>query len=117
MVRVQSKCGTTIYTTGTTNYSIGSCRMAGVSDEMVSDLVLFPNPTTERSLLNFTSIAEGDYAITVKDISGRTLRTITGSAVTGENTAEINVNGLSIGMYLVGLTLNGETRQVKLTVE
>jgi hypothetical protein len=117
MVRVQSKCGTTIYSTGTTNYTIGSCRTAGVSEELVSNLVLFPNPATERSLLNFTSFEEGDYTITVKDISGRTLRTITGSAVTGENTAEINVNGLSIGLYLVGLTLNGETRQVKLTVE
>jgi hypothetical protein len=117
MVRVQSKCGTTIYSTGTTNYTISSCRTSGVSEELVSNLVLFPNPATERSLLNFTSIAEGDYAITVKDISGRTLRTISGTAVAGENTAEINVNGLSIGLYLVGLTLNGETRQVKLTVE
>jgi hypothetical protein len=85
--------------------------------ETASNLVLFPNPASERATLNFTSFEEGDYTITVKDISGRTLRTITGFAVIGENTAEINVTGLSIGMYLVGLTLNGETRQVKLTVE
>jgi hypothetical protein len=117
MVRVQSKCGSNIYTTGTTNYTIGSCRMAGETEEMVSNMILFPNPTSDRSLLNFSSATEGDYVLTLTDLSGRVLNTVTGVAVAGENTAEINVNGFAKGVYFVGLTLNGETRQVKLTVQ
>ena len=117
MVRVQSKCGTTIYTTGTTNYSIGSCRMAGVSDELVSNLVLFPNPTTERSVLNFTSMDEGNYVVNISDISGRVLRTMNGNAVAGENTAILSVADLSKGIYFVSLELAGETKQIKLIVQ
>jgi hypothetical protein len=117
MVRVQSKCGSNIYTTGTTNYTIGSCRTAGEVEELVSNLILFPNPTSDRSLLNFSSATEGDYVLTLTDLSGRVLNTVTGVAVAGENTAEINVNGFAKGVYFVGLTLNGETRQVKLTVQ
>jgi len=45
------------------------------------------------------------------------LNTIQGSAVVGENTAEILVDGYAKGVYFVGLTLNGETRQIKLTVQ
>jgi len=117
MVRVQSKCGSNIYTTGTTNYTIGSCRMSGETEEMVSNMILFPNPTSDRSLLNFSSTTEGDYVLTLTDLSGRVLNTVTGVAVAGENTAEINVNGFAKGVYFVGLTLNGETRQIKLTVQ
>jgi hypothetical protein len=117
MVRVQSKCGTTIYTTVTTNYTIGSCRMAGVSDELVSDLVLFPNPTTERSVLNFTSMDEGNYVVNISDISGRVLRTMNGNAVAGENTAILSVADLSKGIYFVSLELAGETKQIKLIVQ
>jgi hypothetical protein len=117
MVRVQSKCGTTIYTTSTTNYSIGSCRIAGENASAFSEMVLFPNPTATQSLLNFSSTIDANYTIAISDLSGRVLRTNEGSAVTGENTAQISVDGLSKGVYIVALSLNGETRQVKLNVQ
>jgi len=78
---------------------------------------LFPNPTSDRSLLNFTSEVDGDYSLIITDLSGRILRTSNGTAVTGENTTEILVDGYAKGVYFVGLTLNGETRQIKLTVQ
>jgi hypothetical protein len=117
MVRVQSKCGTTIYSTGTTNYTISSCRTAGVSENTVSGMVLFPNPTADRSLLNFSSRTEGSYILTVSDVTGRVLSTATGNASAGENTAEILMHGNAAGIYIVSLTLNGETSQTKLTVK
>jgi len=116
--RVQSWCGGILMGVTPSYFTtIGSCRSAGVSQEVVSNMVLFPNPTTSRSLLNFSSEIDGDYTIAVSDISGRVLNTIQGSAVVGENTAEILVDGYAKGVYFVGLTLNGETRQIKLTVQ
>jgi len=116
--RVQSWCGGILMGVTPSYFTtIGSCRSAGVSQEVVSNMVLFPNPTTSRSLLNFSSEIIGDYTIAVSDISGRVLNTINGSAVVGENTAEILVDGYAKGVYFVGLTLNGETRQIKLTVQ
>ena len=116
--RVQSWCGGILMGVTPSYFTtIGSCRSAGVSHEVVSNMVLFPNPTSSRSLLNFSSEIDGDYTIAVSDISGRVLNTIQGSAVVGENTAEILVDGYAKGVYFVGLTLNGETRQIKLTVQ
>jgi hypothetical protein len=80
-------------------------------------MVLFPNPTATQSLLNFSSTIDANYTIAISDLSGRVLRTNEGSAVTGENTAQISVDGLSKGVYIVALSLNGETRQVKLNVQ
>jgi len=116
--RVQSWCGGILMGVTPSYFAvIGACRSAGISQEVVSNMVLFPNPTTSRSLLNFSSEIDGDYTIAVSDISGRVLNTIQGSAVVGENTAEILVDGYAKGVYFVGLTLNGETRQIKLTVQ
>lgn len=116
--RVQSWCGGILMGVTPSYFTtIGSCRQAGISQEVVSNMVLFPNPTSSRSLLNFSSEIDGDYTIAVSDISGRVLNTIQGSAVVGENTAEILVDGYAKGVYFVGLTLNGETRQIKLTVQ
>jgi hypothetical protein len=67
--------------------------------------------------LNFTSAIEGAYVLTLTDLSGRVLKSIEGSAVLGENTAEISAEGFAKGVYFVGLTLNGETRQIKLIVQ
>jgi len=80
-------------------------------------MVLFPNPTATQSLLNFSSTIDANYTIAISDLSGRVLRTNEGSAVTGENTAQISVDGLTKGVYIVALSLNGETRQVKLNVQ
>jgi hypothetical protein len=91
--------------------------MAGVSENTVSDMVLFPNPTADRSLLNFSSRTEGAYILTVSDVTGRVLSTATGNASAGDNTAEILMHGNAAGIYIVSLTLNGETSQTKLTVQ
>jgi hypothetical protein len=116
--RIQSWCNNAVgNTTAPVNFSIVSCRMAGVSENTVSGMVLFPNPTADRSLLNFSSRTEGAYILTVSDVTGRVLSTATGNASAGDNTAEILMHGNAAGIYIVSLTLNGETSQTKLTVQ
>jgi hypothetical protein len=116
--RVQTWCsGFLVASTANMMTTIGSCRTAGVSEELVSDLVLFPNPTNERSVLNFTSTEEGNYILNISDISGRVLRTMNGNAVAGENTAILSVADMSKGIYFVSLELAGETKQIKLIVQ
>ena len=115
--RVQNWCGNAVAgLTNPYNFNIASCRMAGIQ-EPATNLVLFPNPTSSKSLLNFNSAIEGAYVLTFTDLSGRVLKSIEGSAILGENTAEISAEGFSKGVYFVGLTLNGETRQIKLIVQ
>lgn len=116
--RVQTWCGNAV--AGLTlplNFSISSCRMSGVTENTISEMVLFPNPTADRSLLNFSSKTEGAYILTIADVTGRVISTAEGTASEGENTAEILMNGNAKGIYFVSLTLNGTTSQTKLIVE
>jgi hypothetical protein len=116
--KIQSWCGNTLMgTTPSYFISIPSCRMAGEAQEVVSKMELFPNPTTNRSLLNFSSEMDGAYTLTISDLSGRVLNNLQGNAVAGENTAEILVNEFPKGIYFVDLNLNEESRQIKLIVQ
>lgn len=116
--RIQTWCGgVLVASTANLTTTIGSCRMAGGSEEPFSDLVLFPNPTNDRSVLNFSSNEEGNYILNISDISGRVLRTMNGNAVAGENTAILSVADMSKGIYFVSLELAGETKQIKLIVQ
>lgn len=116
--RIQSWCNNAVgNTTAPVNFNITSCRMAGVNENTISEMVLFPNPTADRSLLNFSSKTEGAYILTIADVTGRVISTAEGTASEGENTAEILMNGNAAGIYFVSLTLNGTTSQTKLIVE
>jgi len=116
-VRVQSKCGSTIYTTAATTYSVSSCRMAAETQEIESYVTLFPNPASKYTILNFSTQNEGDYSILLRDIAGRVVKTVSGRAGVGENTAVINVEELSSGIYFILFTFEGGTIPLKLTVE
>lgn len=116
-IRIQSWCGGSLAATTTTfNWAFPSCRLAGETAKS-SGITLFPNPTSDRSILNFNAAQEGTYSIVVSDLSGRVAQTLTGTAVAGENSAVISMAGLAPGMYLVALNLNGSVQQVKLTVQ
>jgi hypothetical protein len=117
--RVQTFCnGILTASTAPDTVVIASCRLADPNEsDYVGRIQLFPNPTEQRSLLNFSTALEGEYSIVLMDVSGRIIQTINGYAVVGENTAEILVEDYAKGLYFVGLTLNGETRQLKLTVQ
>jgi len=116
--KIQSWCGNALMgTTPSYFISIPTCRLAGVAEEVVSRLELFPNPATNRSLLNFSSEIDGAYILTISDLSGRVMKRIQGNAVAGENTIEILVDEYAKGIYFVGLTLNEESRQIKLIVQ
>lgn len=66
-------------------------------------LRLYPNPSTDQCVLNFTSQHSGESRITILDVSGKTVRTADYTTTQGVNKAEVNIEGLAPGTYIVVL--------------
>lgn len=78
---------------------------------------LVPNPVSESHVtaLQYESPAEMPLTICIGDLLGRTVRTLSVSAVGGMNTFPLDIAGLSKGMYTV--RLDGTDAVAKLVVE
>ncbi|GGH76182.1 T9SS type A sorting domain-containing protein [Phaeocystidibacter marisrubri] len=73
------------------------------------ELNIFPNPAKTKSTIAFELNATSEVSVTVRDLNGRVVRSINyGRMGAGEQTVEVNFNGLSAGAYMVSLA-NGST--------
>jgi len=69
--------------------------------DKIGSLNLFPNPATNQIKLEFESSEETEFIISIKDIVGRVVKSITRVATQGENESLIQVEDLPAGVYQV----------------
>ena len=74
---------------------------------------MYPNPATETTTLAFE--ATGSYEVTLTDASGRVIQTVANTA-DGAVTVELNVAGLTAGVYMVNIMSNGKMTTKSLIV-
>ena len=82
----------------TINYTAGNNVIASKMNNN-SSISLYPNPAKTNATLSFN--ADGKYAITVTDVSGKILQTKTGVAIKGENIIQLDVSQYASGIYLI----------------
>ncbi len=82
---------------------------AGVEDNSLADLSLFPNPTN-GSTVNIQTALQGDKQVTVFDVLGKQVI----NTVVSNN--ELSIAGLNSGVYIVRVVQNGLTATKKLVV-
>ena len=74
---------------------------AGVSQRVLTDVMLYPNPAEARSELMWTMpLAQGGF-ITLSDLSGRTM--MTSPVVAGLIRTSVDLTSMAKGMYLLQL--------------
>ena len=79
-------------------------------DPLVSEVTLYPNPSTEKATLSYTTERETLAYVEVSDLSGKVVyRSGQERVLSGTHTTEIPVTHLSVGMYTCTL-ITGETR-------
>jgi hypothetical protein len=94
------------------NYSYSNVVL--LNTEEGSDVTLYPNPFNASTGLFITAIADANISIEVKDLMGRSVFTTTASITKGGHYISIDgLEGLSDGMYLVQVTMNGELKSFK----
>jgi hypothetical protein len=78
-------------------------------------LTVFPNPYAADFTIAFTANRDGDAAIEIVDIQGKTVVRHNTSVVSGNNTIPVTASAdLNAGVYFVRLTINGESQMIKL---
>lgn len=75
----------------------------------ITDLLLFPNPTTEQLGLRLTSDAGRSLRLEVVDVEGRRVLDLGSWAVTGSVWRNWDISGLASGTYLLRVTGEKDT--------
>jgi len=83
---------------------------AGLSATSVSPFSIYPNPTTDQITIAFTQQSE-EVSVTVYSASGQV---VSNNSYTNVSKIETPING-EAGIYIIELTMNGETLRSKIT--
>ncbi len=96
-----------------------TCRIAGEKSKVVAgDFIAYPNPTSGKATVSFTSDRAAKYALKVFDMIGNTLILQNISAVEGYNTADLNLEKYAKGMYFVSIQTEGSNpKTMQIVVE
>jgi hypothetical protein len=109
-VTATNACGTSAPTNLSEN-----CRIAGNNSLQTS---VYPNPTFGKVTVEFQSEVDGQFNITVTDLSGRVIMNTDYKAVSGRNQTTIDLEGAGTGLYLLYLKDGSGINSVtKVTVE
>ena len=90
-------------------YGVELVAVAGVNDNDISSLSLYPNPAT-RGVVNIETATQGDKQVIVMDVLGKTVMNTTISGT------ELNIASLKSGVYMVQVIQNDATATRKLIV-
>jgi hypothetical protein len=120
-VRTSNACGNSaVRTLGGISINSTFCAprtaVAGETQNL-SGLVVYPNPATDLVNLAFQAMKEGDYNLTMTDLTGRTFISINGYASTGLNMKTLETESLTSGSYIVRLTMNQESHTFKVVIQ
>jgi hypothetical protein len=82
-----------------------TCTSVGVPemDNRDYSFAIYPNPSTDVSTMNFTSLMNENALISVTDLMGRTINNESVNISAGKNNFPINLNHLSNGIYFLTL--------------
>lgn len=93
-----------------------TCKESLVETNDESVLLLSPNPVNDMLLVSFAKQTNESYTIALKDLTGRTLLTITNKSVDTQVNEKLNLSKFSAGLYFVDVTVN-DIRKTKRVVK
>ncbi len=78
------------------------------------NLLVFPNPFSNKLALQFSTVYSGNLNITLSDLSGKTIVTLfNGDQTAGNFNQSFTLDFLSTGMYLCKITSSDQTSTIK----
>jgi len=90
------------------------CQSIKQPDDFGLTLSVYPNPCNESVHLSFNETKFGTGLIQITDFKGTLLKEIQQAYVSGSNSAIIQLNGLSSGIYFLNWISNDKIKTVKL---
>ena len=86
-------------------------------ESVVTNMVVFPNPSTETINVNLNLKSSQKVSIELTDITGKLILTKDAGTLTGESKQTLTVNNISKGTYLVRVVTENGTEVRKIVIE
>ena len=83
-----------------------------------NEFSVYPNPASDHATVKFSSTKESvPFSIRLTDLAGRTVMTLDGNTVEGDNQLEMNLDNIAKGIYIVILDKDGISSKLKVSVQ
>ncbi len=115
---VKVKASNCIGTSGNRSKNVSKtagCRIAGemsqttqTINENVAEWIAYPNPTSGKTMISFTSNQDDKYVFKVMDLIGKVIYTEQLNVRSGFNSIELNLNEYNEGLYIVSVQTEKE---------
>lgn len=91
----------------------------GIKENVINsmNLTVFPNPSNEKVVLNYTLKSTENIVIRITDVTGKVVKELKPNAVIGNNKQELNTNNFSRGIYTITILADNSLSSQKLIVE
>jgi hypothetical protein len=87
-----------------------------INDKAAVSLSIYPNPAKNFFVLKVNTIKEGNAAVRIMDIAGRSILQQSTKLVNGYNAVTINIQNLPSGTYSVQAIIDGEIYNQRLLI-
>jgi hypothetical protein len=90
----------------------------GIDEMATSDFIhAYPNPASKQVDITFKLNDGGNYMVSLTDIYGRVVKQENATAIAGNNTHSIDLDGFAEGVYMIVLQKGNEIYKSKLVVK
>lgn len=106
------------YTAAALSFTLGSS--VGINEHVPgtsAKVSLFPNPAKDNVSVTIDLKENSNVAVAVYDLLGRAVKTVNTNAAAGSNTIELDVRGLTTGVYMVNIKAGNASTTKKLIIE
>ena len=110
---------TTWYQSGKLSYDFNllGVSIKETSQNSASNSFIYPNPASNNAVLAIDLKDNSTVDVNVMNALGQMVKTTKATAQTGANKINIDLNGLSTGIYMVNIKVDNATSTKKLIVE
>lgn len=90
----------------------------GIEEYLNTESVsIYPNPAVDKATLTITARKSGDATYSITDLTGQEIQRGMISLTTGENSLQLDVEGMAKGIYLVNLNIQENMLTRKLIIK
>jgi hypothetical protein len=109
--RFESDGGNNLYIDNINLYEGGPSDdlILGISEESVSEFLIFPNPTEGELNIQFAQSQASPVSVVIQELSGKVIFDRALESQAGTNIVVIDANGFASGMYLISLIEGSST--------
>ncbi len=98
------------------NYTVTVTFNSGIESQNLTDIQIFPNPTSDYLTVEIDAISTTQVSLELKDIEGRKVQNISELCTVGKNSFGFDLRGLANGLYLLQISNSEKTVTHKIMV-